>query len=297
MKSERISPAVDKRGQPIEFTKLLWSSAQSPWSGFKLERHRLGPAGRLGEFVVQHTLLGMCLAGSAQMEVGSGKQAKRVVARPGRFTLLARGDQQKSIAWSGTRETLYVSVNTGQLERFWGQDITPKNFSVVSQHAIADPQVLRLLTNMHDEVQAGCPSGKIYGEALSLALANYLLARYSLTGAAKTRAGISFSAPQAARLQDYIRVHLRRDTTLTELADLVGLSPHYFSLLFKNTFGIAPHHYLLGERIHEGQKLLATRRLSVCEVALELGFSDQSHFTQVFRKVTGTTPKRFQRSC
>ena len=111
------------------------------------------------------------------------------------------------------------------------------------------------------------------------------------------RSGVSFSAAQAARLEEYIRVDLRCDKTLGELADLVGLSPHYFSFLFKNTFGVAPHHYLLSERIHEGQKLLATRRLSVCEVALELGFSDQSHFTQVFRKVTGTTPKRYQRSC
>jgi AraC-like DNA-binding protein len=37
--------------------------------------------------------------------------------------------------------------------------------------------------------------------------------------------------------------------------------------------------------------------LSICEVALKLGFSDQSHFTHVFRKVTGITPRRYQRSC
>lgn len=231
------------------------------------------------------------------MEVGSGKQAKRVVARPGRFTLLGRGDQQTGIAWSGTRETLYVAVSTEQLERLMGHDLNPADLSVTSQYAISDPQVLRLMGNMYEEIQAGCPAGKIYGEALSLALASYLLGRYSQTGHPEQHPGSTFSSCQASRLRDYIHANLGRDIALGELAELVGLSPHYFSSLFTNTFGAAPHHYLLSERIHEGQKLLAKRSLSICEVALELGFSDQSHLTRVFRKVTGTTPKRYQRSC
>lgn len=145
-----------------------------------------------------------------------------------------------------------------------GQDVTSKSFSVAAQHAIADPQVLRLLSNMHQEVQAGCPSGKIYGEALSVALASYLLAQYSQTGAAKMRSGAGFSAAQAARLRDYIQVNLHRDTTLGELADLVGLSPHYFSLLFKNTF-------FLGSRRREiGSPRRSASRCFDCRSAARL---------------------------
>ena len=165
---------------------------------------------------------------------------------------------------------------------------------IPSQHAISDPQVLRLLANMHEEVQSGCPGGKTYSEALSLALASYLLARCAKAVHVE-RSAITFSHAQAARLQDFIQANRTRDIALSELADLVGLSAHYFSFLFKNTFRVAPHHYLLRERIHEGQKLLVSGRLSICEVALALGFSDQSHFTHVFRKVTGITPRRYQR--
>jgi len=88
---------------------------------------------------------------------------------------------------------------------------------IPSQHAISDPQVLRLVANMYEEVQSGCPGGKIYGEALSLALASYLLARYSKAVHVE-RSGITFSHAQAARLQDFIQANLTRDIALSELA-------------------------------------------------------------------------------
>jgi AraC family transcriptional regulator len=63
---------------------------------------------------------------------------------------------------------------------------------------------------------------------------------------------------------------------------------------FKHTLGLSPHRYVLRERIDEAQRLLAAGRMSISEVAFSLGFSDQSHFSQAFRKATGTTPKRYQ---
>jgi AraC family transcriptional regulator len=54
---------------------------------------------------------------------------------------------------------------------------------------------------------------------------------------------------------------------------------------------------VLRERIDEAQRRLAARQASISEVALSLGFSDQSHFSQTFRKLTGTTPKRFKSMC
>jgi AraC family transcriptional regulator len=251
----------------------------------------------LEDFAVEDTLLGLCLTGSAKIEVGFGKQSKRVVARPGKFILLGRGDCQRSIAWCGTRQTLYVAVSTEQLGRFMGQDIDPADLSVTSQYAISDLQVLRLISNMYQEIQAGCPTGKMYGEALSLTLGSYLLGRYSEARHLEQQPERSLSRRQATLVRDYIDANLASDIALRELAGVVGLSPHYFSSLFKNTFGVAPHHFVLSKRVQEGQKLLGTGSLSISEVAIELGFSDQSHFTQVFRKVTGTTPRRYQRRC
>jgi AraC family transcriptional regulator len=68
-------------------------------------------------------------------------------------------------------------------------------------------------------------------------------------------------------------------------------------MLFKHALGIPPHRYVLQERIREAQRKLAVGRMSISELALNLGFSDQSHFSRAFRKVTGTTPKRYQSTC
>jgi len=105
------------------------------------------------------------------------------------------------------------------------------------------------------------------------------------------------SPTQLQRVREYIRANLGCDIGLAELAHQVGLSPRYFSVLFKRALGASPHHFVLRERIDEAQRLLAAGQMPISEVALNLGFADQSHFSQAFRKITGTTPKRYQGAC
>jgi len=105
---------------------------------------------------------------------------------------------------------------------------------------------------------------------------------------------LTLSPMQVRRVREYVRANPTCNIRLAELADLASLSPHYFSMLFKHSLGVSPHHYVLRECIYEAQKHLAGDRISISQVALSLGFSDQSHFSQTFRKMTGTTPKRYQ---
>ena len=101
------------------------------------------------------------------------------------------------------------------------------------------------------------------------------------------------SIAQVRRVCEYIHTHLAADIGVAELASQVNLSPHHFSMLFKQALGVTPHQYVLQARIREAQRQLATGRAEISEVALRLGFSDQSHFSRAFRKITGTTPARW----
>jgi AraC family transcriptional regulator len=123
------------------------------------------------------------------------------------------------------------------------------------------------------------------------------ITRYGHGTSPEGRLELVLSPIQVGRVREYIRVNLACEVGLAGMAGHVSLSPHYFSMLFKRSFGVSPHSYVLRERIQEAQQRLAAHRMSISEVALSLGFSDQSHFSQAFRKMTGTTPKRYQSTC
>jgi AraC family transcriptional regulator len=97
-----------------------------------------------------------------------------------------------------------------------------------------------------------------------------------------------------AEVCEHIRTNLSADIEVAELAGLVRLSPHYFSLVFRQAVGVTPHQYILQERISEACRILGTGEMTLAELATHLGFSDQSHFSRAFRKVTGTTPGAFR---
>jgi AraC family transcriptional regulator len=289
-----IPIVVDGRGRPTAFSELLWSSARSSWSGFPLEAHRVGPSGRLTDCTLPHTLLALCTAGRAEIQIRGGGAEHRLVSVPRRLFVLGRGYELESVSWSGTCELLCAEVCPSRLGPLLESDGDLAEVALAPQFAISEPQLAGLVLNMRAEIQAGCPAGRFYGESLSLAVATYLSGRYSATGQKADKLKSTLSVPQLHRVRDYIRAHLSSDLCLTALADEVQLSPYHFAHLFKNTVGMPPHHYVICERISESRKLLATRRMSVIEVAMTLGFTSQSHFTEVFRKATGTTPKHYQ---
>jgi len=82
--------------------------------------------------------------------------------------------------------------------------------------------------------------------------------------------------------------------TIEQVASACAISRSHFSRAFKNTTGLAPHDWFRREQIRKAQALLRTRELSICSVAQECGFSDQSYFTRVFRQFNGISPRRWQ---
>ena len=100
--------------------------------------------------------------------------------------------------------------------------------------------------------------------------------------------------PNLQRVLDYIETHLEQELTLTELASVACLSPYHFSRSFKEAMGMGPQRYTTQRRIDLAKRLLHRRADTLADVALASGFADQSHFTQVFRRETGMTPKNFR---
>jgi AraC family transcriptional regulator len=188
-----------------------------------------------------------------------------------------------------------AELDAAGLHRLLPADPKPSDESLAAQLNIDDPHIVAIMGNMLAEATAGCPSGSLYGDSLSLALAAYVAARYSVKKCGPETVERGFSRTQLRTVTDYIHAHLRDDLSLLELAGAINLSPRHFSRLFRKTFGTTPYRYVMSERINQVKTLLATKRLSILEIVEALGFADQSHLTNAFRKATGVTPGRYQR--
>jgi AraC-like DNA-binding protein len=96
------------------------------------------------------------------------------------------------------------------------------------------------------------------------------------------------------RIREYIKGHLAENIELEALADIAGLSKWHFARAFKRSVGTPPHFYLIQRRLERAQELLAETDLSLGQIALKSGFSDQSHFSRCFRMFLGITPRSFR---
>ena len=102
----------------------------------------------------------------------------------------------------------------------------------------------------------------------------------------------SLTHAQLQQSIDYIHTHLDRELSLEQMAAVIHVSPTYFASLFKHATGISPHQYVIRQRVKRAKSLLLKTNLAIADIALQVGFSSQSHLTQQFKRFTGMTPKQ-----
>jgi AraC family transcriptional regulator len=142
----------------------------------------------------------------------------------------------------------------------------------------------------------GSPAGRLYGESLANALAAYLVGRYGMRPRSPVVYKGGLPRRRLRKVLDYIGENLAEDLSLSQLAAVAGMSPHYFSQLFKQSMGRSPHSFVLSQRIARAKECLRNRYCSVLDAGLEAGFQNASHFARMFRKLVGVTPRQFRRA-
>jgi YSIRK-targeted surface antigen transcriptional regulator len=94
--------------------------------------------------------------------------------------------------------------------------------------------------------------------------------------------------------KNYIIKHLYEDISLWDLSKHTNLSMNYLSELFRKEVGVPISQYIQRERIEEAKKLLISSNYSLLDISAWLQFYDQSHFTRLFKKYTGVSPKKYR---
>ena len=93
---------------------------------------------------------------------------------------------------------------------------------------------------------------------------------------------------------EYINNNYSSNIKISDIAKYVGLNRSYFSNLFTKTLGISPQEYLLSLRIEKACTLLEDLQLTIGEISIKVGYTDQLTFSKIFKKTKGVSPKLYR---
>jgi len=218
--------------------------------------------------------------------------------RPGSVIVIPAGSPT-CWDWHGPCDCCQVQLEPQLLTRVAAEtlDVNPDRATLPPVYDLSHPQLRGAILALHEELWAGGPGGRLLAQSLGNVLAVHLLRHFSSSGPGDPSRGGVLAKHKLRAVLEYIHEHLGAELCLNQLAALAHMSPYHFARLFKNSTGLPPYQYVIACRVERAKKLLLDRDpLPLAEVAVETGFSCQSHFTHHFKRFVGVTPRRFRAS-
>lgn len=156
----------------------------------------------------------------------------------------------------------------------------------------ADGVIGAIMHSLRDELAEGGSLDAAYVEQAARLVVHRLA---HLDGRSDRKIGGRFSRTTLARIDDFIDAHLKEQISLADLAALAGVSVDGFARRFKATTGQTAYAWILERRVRRAADRLRGGATDLGRLALEVGFSSQSHLTTTFRRLRGTTPAAWRR--
>lgn len=195
--------------------------------------------------------------------------------------------------WSGDSEFILLGLNPQTLNQTIDESLKISPINLLPQIPLRDPLLLQIGLVLK-KVLENNTYNRLYVNAIAHALIVHLLEYYASSKPILTEYQGGLAKHQLKRVIEYIHTYSDRNLSLRELANLVQLSPHYFSLLFKQSTSLTPHQYLIKTRVDLAKKLLRQSQMSIADIALTVGFANQSHLNLHFKRLVQITPKQFR---
>jgi AraC family transcriptional regulator len=286
--------AVKREGKIERFLHAhpTLSSGAVGWSGVAIEDYSIP-----GLVIPRHehveNFLHVVLRGSVKYEVQTCGRTLRFGATRGTTFILPRGTVDE-LRWEGPTHRVAAAIHPTLLTKAMDETAHEKDIELTEHWNLTDPHIMAVLLAMITDLDEGSPAGRLYGESLANALAVYLLRRYAVNRRTPAPQKGGLPGYRLKRVRDFIEDHLADDFSLTQLAAIAGMSPHYFAELFRASTGCAPHRFVVLRRIERAKEGLGNPQRSVIDVGLDAGFENPSHFARVFRKFVGVSPSKYR---
>jgi len=321
--SDRVCGSWNKNGPIPELTVFLWfmawenscetavgllrnlrpvipdaTSQNLGWVGLQAFRYRDTAPNEVHWPPLSQHLLILMTRPPAKMRFRYAGGKRDLPFPAGSITVMPVGSEAEA-CWQGTKDCFHIyldpkltaRVATTSLEL----DVSPT--AIPPLDALILPELRTTMLAVDAELTNGGLGGPLMIESLANILAVRLLRYIFGLRRLVTRTDGVLTRRKLTTIIDYIMANLHRSPTLEQMAALVSLSPYHFARQFKAATGLPPHQFLITRRVERAQQILRGRgNLSLAEVAIGVGFSDQSQLCFHFKRIVGVTPGRFRAS-
>ena len=222
---------------------------------------------------------------------------KRHVPPPAGAIMLMPAGTPGQVRSSGHKDQLHIFLEPGLVGRVAAEafDLDPARLTVPPLDGLELPHLRAAMAAVGAELASGGPGGPLAAESLANLLAVHLIRHVSAPRRLERGRDGVLPRGRLRAVEEYIEEHLDGCPTLAQLAAVVRLNPYHFARQFKAATGLPPHQYVIARRVERAKQLLhAGTDLSLAEVALRAGFSDQSQFSRHFKRLVGVTPGQFR---
>ena len=286
------------RPQPVTYVIAgsvpdpLLSSRARGWHGLTLELHSFHEL----DAVVQPPdhVIAVHLAGSVNLRQTRNGRTRARKMNAGDITITPVGPPTR---WQQAGHSLVVllRLSPAYVRTVAGEEcaLDPDRFEIQTVFSTHDHVVEELARRLLTGLELEGADSHLYVDTLTCELAVHLLARYTTT-VVQEWPRAQLSPHKLRRTIEYIDEYLCNQLTLASMANAVALSPGHFAHAFREATGVAPHRYVLERRVERAKELLRQSDLPITEIASRVGCSSHSHFSVLFNRVTGLTPRQFR---
>jgi AraC family transcriptional regulator len=266
---------------------VLSSSAGRGWNGFGAAFVRI-PAGRTAVSPQSNHRLGMHIGTPVRANCRCDGRRSAGMQSQGDTNVLPAGIDG---VWTDDAECTIMNV--------WFDDAFMRRTAealgaTATRHAAVQPRLLwrdkrveYLVMALRAELETDDTSDALYAESLCTALAVRMISGTSEPDERKRR---TLAPHIARRVIDFIEDRLDTRLVLTDIAAAAAISVPHLKVLFRETFGMPVHQYVIRQRTDRARTLLLQGRLSLSQIALEAGFAHPSHMAHWMKRILGAAP-------
>ena len=276
-------------------SRVVLSSVGTRWNDILVEQHRL-PSSELADLTYKRHVVVINIGHSTIWEFKKERRFRRFFKGRGAISFFP-SDQPFSGRLKVERgvfaNVLFLALEPVFVSRVAeGLELDSDRIELIKQGRSTDPTLHHIALALRAGVQTGAARDRMYGEALSTAVAVHLLREYGAAVLGPKRQYGGLPREKLVRAVEYIQEQLDTDLTVSGIAQAVGMSPDHFTRLFKESTGQSPYRYVVEARVRKAKELLTTGKFTISEAAYHVGFVDQSHLTRHFKRIFGLPPKR-----